>query len=239
MLTIGVTGGVACGKTTVSKFFEAEGAYRIDADRIARELVQPGSPAWKELIRVFGKGILEENGSVNRKQLANLVFSHPKKRRLLNYILHPRIQREMEKRARAIGKKDPNAIILFDVPLLVETGFHRKVDRVVVVTSTETQQIQRLKKRAGLSEEEARRIISSQLEAREKEKVADFVIRNEGSLEKTRRSVHRVFQELRKVLSQKRKRMTQPHSLRKKRGGLCDRPLHKSRGHLSGEKEGG
>lgn len=199
MFTVGVTGGVASGKTTVSKIFEEEGAYLIDADQIARELVQPGTPVWKELIQVFGKEILQRNGTLDRKRLAEIAFSDPEKRELLNRIFHPRIKREMGRRAREIGRRDPHAIVIFDVPLLVETGFHHEVDRVVVVTSKEVQQIQRLKKRSGLSEKETRRILSSQLNMEEKIKVADFVIRNEGSIEKTRRSAKKVFQELRRI----------------------------------------
>ncbi len=209
MLTVGVTGGVACGKTTVSKIFEKEGAYLIDADQIGRELTQPGTPAWKELIRVFGKEILQENGTIHRSQLANLVFSNRRQRKRLNDLLHPRIQREMEKRAREIERKDPNAIIIFDVPLLVETGLHRKMDRVIVVTSNEPLQIRRLQKRAGLREEEARRMLASQWDIEKKVKVADFVIRNEGSLQTIRRQVKIIFQELKKLLDQppKRRRM--------------------------------
>lgn len=203
MLTVGVTGGVGSGKTTVSKMFEEEGAYLIDADQIGRELIHPGSPAWKELLRVFGRTILQKNGTIDRSQLANLVFSNRRKRRLLNNILHPRIRREMMKRAREIARKDTQAIVIFDVPLLVETGFHREMDKVVVVTSKETQQIRRLKKRAGLKEEEARRILSSQWDIEKKIKVADFVIPNEGPLKRTRTCVREVFQELKKLLDRK------------------------------------
>ncbi len=206
MLTVGVTGGVGSGKTTVSKMFEEEGAYLIDADQIGRELIQPRSPAWKELLRVFGRTILQKNGTIDRSQLANLVFTNRRKRRLLNDILHPRIRREMMKKAREIARKDPQAIIIFDVPLLVETGFHREMDRVVVVTSKETQQIRRLKKRAGLKEEEARRILSSQWDIEKKVKVADFVIPNEGSLKQTRTCVREVFQELKNLLVRKNER---------------------------------
>jgi dephospho-CoA kinase len=205
MLTVGVTGGVASGKTTVSKIFKEEGAYLLEADQIARELVQPSSPAWKELIRVFGEEILEEDGTIDRKRLATRIFSDSNQRRLLNGILHPRIKEEMEKRAKEIGQKDPEAIVVFDVPLLVETGFHREVDRVVVIISEEVQQIERLKERAGMSEEETRWIISSQMPTEEKVKAADFVIRNEGSFEETRRRAKEVFQELRRIVLQKRR----------------------------------
>ena len=208
MLIVGVTGGVASGKTTVSRFFEEEGAYIIEADQIARELVQVRSPAWKAITRAFGKGILEEDGTIDRKRLAERAFSDSRQRRLLNKILHPRIKKEMGKRAREFGRKNPDAIVIFDVPLLVETGFHREVERVVVITSTEKQQIERLRKRAGVSKEETRRILSSQMPLKEKVKAADFVIPNKGSIEETRRKAREVFQELKRIVLQKRRRPT-------------------------------
>jgi dephospho-CoA kinase len=208
MLTVGVTGGVASGKTTVCRIFEKEGAHLIDADRIARELVQPYSPASRELARTFGKEILQKDGTIDRKRLADIAFSDSRQRRLLNEILHPRIKKEMGKRARQIRRKDPEAIVIFDVPLLVETGFHREMDSVVVITSKKAQQIERLRKRAGMNEEETRKIIASQMDIREKVNVADFVIRNEGSIAETRRRAREVFQELRRIALQKRRRPT-------------------------------
>lgn len=203
MLIVGVTGSVGSGKTTVSRMFEKEGAYVIDADQIARELVQPRRIAWREIVRAFGSEILDKEGSIDRRRLAGIAFSSPPKREMLNKILHPRIKREMERRARAIGQKDPEAIVIFDVPLLVETGYHRDMDQIVVVTSSEKKQIERMKKRVGMDEEETRRIISSQMKIEEKMKAADFVIRNEGSLKTTRRRVRKVFQDLRRIALQK------------------------------------
>lgn len=203
MLMVGLTGGAGSGKTTVSKILNAEGAYLIDADQIARELVEPHRPAWNELIKAFGKEILSEDGSVGRKKLAEKVFSDPAQRDLLNQILHPRIREEMKRRAKKIGQKDPGAIVVIDAALLVELGDYRDMDRVIVVTTTETQQIERLKERDGVSEEEARRILSSQMGLPEKLKVADFVIRNEGSLEKTRNRAKEVLRELRKIALRK------------------------------------
>ncbi len=208
MLIVGVTGGVAGGKTTVSRMFEKEGAYIIDADRIARELVQPQRPAWKEILRIFGKGILKQDGTIDRKRLADIAFSDSGQRRVLNGILHPRIKKEMGRITRQIERNDPHAVIIFDAPLLVETGFHREVDKVVVVTSKETQQVERLKKRAGMTREETQRIISSQMALEEKIEIADFIIRNEGSLDATRRGVREVFRELRKIVLQKNKGTT-------------------------------
>jgi dephospho-CoA kinase len=206
MLIVGLTGGVASGKSVVSRILKEEGAYLIDADQIARELVQPRTSAWEELVKVFGKEILQKNGSIHRKQLAAKVFSDPTQRDLLNRTLHPRIKEEMGRRLKAIGQKDPEAIVVIDAPLLVEMGNHREMDKVIVVISTEAQQIARLREREGMDQEEARRIMASQMATEEKVKVADFVIRNEGSLEETERRAREVFQELKRIALQDKRR---------------------------------
>jgi len=199
MLIIGLTGGVASGKTTVSQILKEEGAYLIDADRIARELVQPNTPAWNELKETFGNEILKEDGSLHRKRLAEKIYSSPKQRELLNRILHPRIKAEIGRRMREIGLKDPGAMVVIDAALIVELGDYLEMDKVIVVTSTEAQQIERLRDRNGMTPEEARRIIAAQIDLEEKLKVADFVIRNEGSLEETKRMVKEIFQKLKKI----------------------------------------
>ncbi len=204
MLIVGLTGGVASGKTAASQALKEEGAYIIDADQIARELVQPHQPAWNELIRAFGKEILQEDGSLHRKKLADKVFADPKQRKRLNQILHPRIKEEMDRRTKEIGQKDPEAIVVIDAPLLVELGDHHEMDKLIVVTSTQTQQIERLKDRDGISPEEALRILSSQMPLGEKVKLADFVIGNEGSLGETKKRAREVFKELKKVMLQKK-----------------------------------
>jgi dephospho-CoA kinase len=207
MLIVGLTGGVASGKTTVSHVLEEEGAYIIDADQMGRELVRPHTPAWKEIVRAFGKDILREDGSIHRKKLAEKVFADPGQRKLLNQILHPRIRKEMERRAKAIGQKDPEAVVVIDAPLLVELGEHRKMDKLIVVTSTQTQQLERLRKRDGISREGALRISSSQMPVEDKVKLADFVIRNEGSFQEMREKTREVFQELKKrAMHAKKKR---------------------------------
>ncbi|MGA2517603.1 MAG: dephospho-CoA kinase [Thermodesulfobacteriota bacterium] len=206
MLIVGLTGGVASGKTAVSEVLREEGAYIIDADQIARELVQPHKPAWNEIIRAFGKEILQEDRSVDRKELADKIFADPEQRKVLNQILHPRIKEEIARRAREIGQKNPEAIVVIDAPLLVELGMHHKVDRLIVVTSTQTQQMERLKKRDGRSPEEALRLLSSQMPVEEKEKLADFVVRNEGSLEEMKKRAKEVFKELKRGMLQKNKK---------------------------------
>ena len=205
MLIVGLTGGVASGKTTVSRVLKEEGAYIIDADQMARELVQPHTPTWKKLVTAFGKDILREDGSLHRKKLADKVFTNPRQRKLLNQILHPRMRKEMERRAKEIGQKDPEAVVVIDAPLLVELGDHRKMDKLIVVTSTQKQQIERLKERDGISTKEALRIFSSQMPVEDKVKLADFVIRNEGSLQETKKKTREVYKELKKVVAQTKK----------------------------------
>ena len=199
MLVVGLTGGVASGKTTVSQILQQEGAYLIDADRIARELVQPHTPTWSELIRAFGKEILEKDDLINRKALAAGVFSNPQKRRQLEEILHPQISKEIDRRIEEIRKKDPEAVVVVDAALLVETGSYQRMDKLIVVTATEAQQMERLGKRTGAEQKEAQGIISSQMPLAEKLKVADFIIRNEGALEETIQRAKEIFQELKTI----------------------------------------
>jgi dephospho-CoA kinase len=206
MLIVGLTGGVASGKTIVSEVFQEEGAYLIDADRIARELVQPHRPAWNELRRAFGDEILREDGSIHRKRLAEKVFSDPRQRKILEGILHPRIEEEMRRRTAEIGRKDPEVIVIIDAALIVERGNHREMDRLIVVTSTVEQQIERLRNREGASREEAERILAAQVEPKERLKVADYIIRNEGSLEETKERAREVFRELKRIAVEKERR---------------------------------
>jgi len=206
MLIVGLTGGVASGKTAVSEVLKEEGADIIDADQIARELVQPHGPAWNKLVRTFGEEILQGDGSIDRKKLADRVFVDPNQRKLLNQILHPLITEEMDRRTREIGQKNPEAIVVIDAPLLIEVGYHRRADKVMVVVSTQAEQIERLKVRDGINSEEALRILSSQMPVEEKVKLADFVIRNEGSLAEVRERAKEVFRELKKIALQRDER---------------------------------
>jgi len=203
MLVVGLTGGVASGKSTVSKVLKEEGAYLIDADQIARELVQLHTPAWHELIKAFGKKILQKDGSIDRKRLAAIVFSDRKERNRLNQLLHPRIQEEIEGRLTRIRQTDPGAVVVVDAALLVETGQYRQMDQVVVVRALEGQQIERLEKRDGMSRSEARRIVASQMTLKEKLKRADRVISNEGPIEQTRAETRALFQQLKRMASEK------------------------------------
>lgn len=204
MLIVGLTGGVASGKSVVSQVWREEGATVIDADQIARELVQPRTPGWKALVKAFGKDILQEDGSVDRKKLAARVFSDTDARKTLNRILHPRITREIDRRIKEIGRNAPRSIVVIDAALLIETGYHRNVDRVVVVTSTQEQQIERLQRRDARDQEMAQRIIASQIRGSERLKVADWIIRNEGSRKEAENKAREIFEELKKAALRKR-----------------------------------
>jgi dephospho-CoA kinase len=204
MLAVGLTGGVASGKTTVAQILKEEGAVLLDADQIARELVEPRTPTWAEVVKAFGTDILDEDGSIRRKKLADLAFSDPQRRKRLNGIIHPAIRKEITRRLKEIGRSNPDAIVIVDAALLVETGDYREMDRLIVVTSTEAQQLERLQQRDGTGREQALAIFSSQMGTEEKVKVADFVIRNEGSLEETKKRTGEVFRELRRIAREKK-----------------------------------
>jgi len=183
-----------------------EGAYVIDADEIAREIVKPHKPAWEALRKAFGDQILDREGAIDRKRLSERIFSDPREREQLNRILHPPIRQEILRRLREVEHRDPEAIVVIDAPLLLEVGLHHEVEKVLVVRAKESQQIERLRRRSGLSEELSRKIIGAQMPLEEKLKVADFVIPNEGSLEETRRKAKEVFRILKRLAKQREKK---------------------------------
>ncbi|MBM3133101.1 MAG: dephospho-CoA kinase [Chloroflexi bacterium] len=195
MIVIGLTGGIASGKSTVSAMFKELGAYIIDYDVLAREVVQPRLKAWQGIVEEFGQEVLNEDLTINRARLGQIVFDEPGKLKRLNKIVHPEIFAEADRRAEEIGKSDPDAVIIKDVPLLIETKIHRKVDRVVVVAVGGENQLMRLAGR-GLSNEAARKRIAAQMPIHEKERYADFIIRTDGSIEDTRRQVDEVYGQL-------------------------------------------
>lgn len=176
MILIGLTGGVATGKTTVAKMFKQCGAVVIDADELAREVVQPGKPAWRDIVRRFGRSILNADRTIKREALGQIVFGNRTKLRELEQIIHPRVARKQQQLTRAAAQKDPNAIVLYDVPLLFEAGIDKRVDQILVVTADQRTQIARLKKRNGLSRTEALRRIKSQMPLSKKITRADIVL---------------------------------------------------------------
>lgn len=197
MPVIGLTGGVASGKTLVTDYLEKKGIPVVDADRIAREVVRAGEPAYLEIVKEFGPGVLGPDGSLNRKKLGALVFDSPDKRKRLEAIIHPRVYGAAWKEIRRIQGRDPVALIIFSVPLLFETGHDKEVDKTVLVYADEPAQVRRLMQRNGLTEPDARKRISAQMPIDEKSRISDYVIRNMGTVEETYRQVDAILSELR------------------------------------------
>jgi dephospho-CoA kinase len=195
MTIVGLTGSVGTGKSTVADFFRELGAYVIDWDELAREVTRPHSRAWKEIVEYFGKDVLNEDLTLNRQKLANMVFSDKAKLAKLNQIVHPEVFKEDEKITGEVKDRDPNAVILKDIPLLFELTPPICVDKTVVVSASEQTQLKRLKER-GMTEEDAQRRIKSQLPLEGKIKSADFVIDNDGPLEDTKRQVEQIYSSL-------------------------------------------
>ena len=196
MLKVGLTGGIASGKSTVSEAFARLGAKVLDADEVAREVVLPGKPAWTKLRRTFGSEFFHPDGRLNRSKLRRRVFANPEQRSRLNAIVHPEVMREIDFRFEQLTSSAEHAVVLVDVPLLLEVEAADRFDRVVVVYVNETVQLDRLMERGGLSAEEASQALSTQIPLRDKVKQADFVIDNSGTLEETQAQVEKVWQEL-------------------------------------------
>ncbi|OGL69017.1 MAG: dephospho-CoA kinase [Candidatus Tectomicrobia bacterium RIFCSPLOWO2_12_FULL_69_37] len=181
MLRVGLTGGIASGKSGVSRVLVRRGIPVIDADQVARELVAPGSDALREIVEAFGREILDPGGALDRSRLGAIVFSDEPKRRRLEAILHPRIRAEQDRRLRKLeGEGAPVAVV--DAALMVEGGGWRRFDLLVVVDSREEDQIARLRERNGLGEGAARARVRTQMPLAEKVKFADRVVDNRGSL---------------------------------------------------------
>jgi dephospho-CoA kinase len=199
MILVGLTGGVACGKSSVARLFQDCGAVLIDADMLARTVVERGTPALKDIARVFGKKALLPDGTLNRPALAKIVFASPAKLKKLNAIVHPRVAREQAKMTRAIEAQEPQAVVIYDAPVLIEAGAHKRMDKIVVVSADEPTQIKRLHNRNHLSKAEALRRIKIQMPLEKKVKLADYVIDGTLSYEQTKHEVERIYSELKQL----------------------------------------
>lgn len=191
---IGLTGSIATGKSTVASILKEHCIPVIDADKIAREIVEPNEPTYKEIIQVFGSGILQDDGRLNRKKLGALIFSNKNMRKQLNQIMHPAIRKKMiEKRDMHIhaGAKS----VVLDIPLLFESKLTALVEKILVVSVDESVQLERLMKRNNYSEEDAIQRIRAQIPIKEKAELADEIIDNNGSKRDTKRQVERVIKD--------------------------------------------
>lgn len=198
MKVIGITGGIATGVSTVAEMFRERGAVVIEADRVAREVVTPNTEAYKKIVEAFGKNVVGRDGTIDRKKLAEVIFRDPAARRRLNAITHPEIRRGIQEEVEGLRSTNPNAIVVIDLPLLLDTTGPEayELDGVIVVSAGREQQIERLKRRDKLSQAAAEQRLAAQRPAVEKEAEADWVIDNSGPVEETRRQVELLWQEL-------------------------------------------
>ena len=192
-MNIGLTGGIATGKSTVSSMLAERGAIVVDADAIAREVVAPGHPVLDEVVRHFGQAILREDGSLDRQKLGQIVFQDAEKRKELERIMHPAIRSIMLERMHEAEKEHPDTLVVADVPLLYESDIAHLFDEVMVVYAPRHVQLKRLMERNGLNEEEARARIEAQMDIELKKAKADIVIDNSGSLQDTEQQVDRFW----------------------------------------------
>ena len=209
LLKLGLTGGIAAGKSIIGEMLVALGAHLIQADAISHALMQPGEPVYADVVRAFGPGILNSDGTVNRARLAEAAFGGPgKPSRIqeLNKIVHPAVVRKQDQWMESIGRRDPKAIAIVEAALLLEAGVARRFDRLLVVTCRPEQRVERWAARTKVDLETARRQVAQRMAAQlpdeEKIKAADYVIDNSGSLDETKAKVTELFPRLKAQAAQ-------------------------------------
>jgi dephospho-CoA kinase len=194
VLLVGLTGGIGSGKSTVARLLEKRGAVVFDADLLAREAVEPGTPGHAAVIERFGADVLAPGGELDREALASIVFADPAARRDLEQIVHPEVRRLFAEGSEAY--RDTNRVVVFSAPLLVETGMHTAFEVLVVVSATVATQIERLMRQRGMSEPSIRARIDAQAPLEDKAAAADFLVDNEGSLDELASQVERLWNDL-------------------------------------------
>lgn len=196
MLNVGLTGGIGCGKSTVAKMLADKGARVIDFDALTHDVQAPDRPAWRTIISLFGEGVLNADRTIDRTKLAALVFDDKNMLKRLNDIVHPIVLEAWHQQLKEIEKEYPEAIVLSDVPLLMEIGLEHLVDLVVLVYAPPEEQIRRIMERNGYTRDEAQKRLSAQMPIDEKIPRADIVIHNQASLDRTQKAVDQVWEEL-------------------------------------------
>jgi dephospho-CoA kinase len=192
-LLVGLTGGIATGKSTVSAMFRALGAEIIDADVLAREVVEPGEPAYREVVAEFGPGVVQADGALDRKKLGAIVFADAARRKRLEQITHPAIRTRFMARLADLTARGFAGIVFFDAPVMIESGNYKNMERLVVVATDDGTQRTRLRERDGIPADEIERKIGSQMPVAEKAKLADYVVENSGDRAATEAQVARVY----------------------------------------------
>jgi len=197
MLRVGLTGGIATGKSTVGAMFVELGCHLIESDQITHQLFEPGQAVHAAVVQQFGKRILAGDGTIDRRILGDIVFKDPQARAKLNSLVHPAIIQRQQEWLKEMDAQDPGGIAIVDAALMIEVGTYKNYDKVIVVTGSPEIQRERLRARSALSEEQIESRIRSQMPTEEKLKYADFVIDNSGSIGSTRAQVERVYRQLR------------------------------------------
>ncbi|PYN90728.1 MAG: dephospho-CoA kinase [Candidatus Rokuibacteriota bacterium] len=192
-LLVGLTGGIATGKSTVSALLRQLGCEIIDADLLAREVVEPGQPALTQIVTEFGRDVVTATGELDRKKLGAIVFANPERRRRLEAITHPAIRDRFLARLDELAEQGFVGLVVFDAAVMIESGNYKNMDRLVVVVTDEATQMARLRGRDGTDVPENQRKISSQMPLADKARLADYVIDNSGTREATAEQVRRVF----------------------------------------------
>lgn len=195
-MIIGITGGIGTGKTTVAKEFKKLGAVVLDADAIAHRLIEPRKIAWRMIKGYFGNSVLNEDGTVNRKALAEKAFLSKRYLKVLCDIVHPLVYKEIEKALKKIRKANPKEVVVLDIPLLLESGGRSKIDKLVVVRADRNIQMERASKELGLRRSQILQRIKAQMPLREKVRAADFVIDNSGTLKLTKKQAIEIWKKL-------------------------------------------
>ncbi|OPY90653.1 MAG: Dephospho-CoA kinase [Syntrophus sp. PtaU1.Bin208] len=204
MLNIGLTGSIACGKSTVALLLQEKGAFHIDFDLLAHEVEEPDQPAWQGIVDAFGTEILREDRTIDRVRLGQIVFSDRRKLDRLNEIVHPAVFLAWQRRIAEIRAIRSDAIILSDIPLLIELGMQKRVDLVMLVYIPREEQIRRLMLRNGYGLDEAVQRVNSQMPIEDKLDFADMIVNNSGTLEQTRACIEKIWPQLLKRERQKK-----------------------------------
>lgn len=200
-LVVGLTGGIATGKSTVAVMFEDLGARVISADAVVHDLLRNGTSVWQEVVREFGDGILQPDGEINRRKLGDIVFHDPEQRRRLEAIVHPSVLKYLREQAREF-RENCTGVLVLEIPLLVEVSAFDLVDKVLVVTAEQDTQIMRLENRSGISSEEAALRVSAQMPIAEKVRYGDWTVSTDGTLRSTKEQVYKIWASIQKLLAQ-------------------------------------
>ena len=201
MLKVGLTGGLASGKTFVGEVLASSGCLLIQADELGHQVLAPGVEAYDAGVREFGREILTDEGLIDRQQLATLVFGSPGQLARLNALVHPSVVRREEESIAEFAAREPRGIAVVEAAILIETGSYKRFDRIILVWCTEEQQVERALRRDGAEEDDVRARISRQMPLGEKRRFADFVIDTSGEKEDTLRQAQAVYEALRRIQS--------------------------------------